>query len=180
MDHYKIIEEVYHPYPEAKKYLLAHSKAVTKKALKLADKHSDQVNPQFIEEAAMVHDIGIYTTHAPHIGCYGEESYIRHGIIGRELLGKYGYPEHGLIAERHIGVGLTAEDIQEQQLPLPLRDMNPQTLEEEIIAYADLFFSKSRKPIHKEKNISQIKKGLSRFGQDQVKRFEEWVKKFGR
>ena len=180
MDATKLIEKYYQSHPEAKKYLLAHSRAVAKKGVKLAERYSSSMNIEFVEEASLLHDIGIYLTYAPHIGCYGKDPYIRHGVLGRDILEKEGLPDHALVAERHIGVGLTREGIKEQGLPLPDRDMIPQTPEEEIVAMADLFFSKSRKPIHKEKNLSQIKKGLIKFGENKIEKFNIWLKKYGR
>jgi uncharacterized protein len=57
--------------------------------------------------------------------------------------------------------------------------MTPQTKEEEIIAYADLFFSKSHTPIDKEKPMKKIKKGLAEFGERKIKIFDQWVEKYG-
>jgi uncharacterized protein len=177
MDSIKLIDKYYDRLPVAKEYLLAHSMAVAKKSLNIAQKF-ESVDIDFIEQAAMLHDIGIFLTYAPHIGCKGREPYICHGILGREILKKEGLSKHGLVAERHIGVGLTERDIKEQDLPLPVKDMTPQTKEEEIIAYADLFFSKSHKPINKEKPIKQIKNGLAKFGTSKIKIFDQWVKKY--
>ncbi|MFW5888456.1 MAG: HD domain-containing protein [Patescibacteria group bacterium] len=174
----EIIEKYYNNFPEAKKYLSAHSLAVAGKSLDIAEKIKG-VDSRFIQQAAMLHDIGIFMTHAPHIGCKGEEPYIRHGILGKEILEKEGLPACARVAERHIGVGLTAQEIRKQKLPLPERDMTPQTEEEEIIAYADLFFSKSHKPIDEEKPLEEIKKGLARFGDRKINIFGQWIKKYG-
>ncbi|MEZ4602993.1 MAG: hypothetical protein R2861_06175 [Desulfobacterales bacterium] len=40
---------------------------------------------------------------------------------------------------------MSVDEIQTHHLPLPLRSMVPVTLEEEIICYADKFFSKKGK-----------------------------------
>jgi uncharacterized protein len=172
-----LINKYYNNLPETKEYLLAHSRAVAKKSIKIANKVKG-VDIKFIEQAALLHDIGIFITHAPHIGCYGKEPYIRHGVLGREILEEEGLIKHALVAERHIGVGLTVKEIKEQKLPLPTRDMTPQTREEEIIAYADLFFSKSHHPIDEEKSMEQIKKGLSEFGTRKITIFNQWAKKY--
>jgi uncharacterized protein len=96
----------------------------------------------FLEQAAMLHDIGICRVHAPEIGLHGDNPYIMHGILGREILEAEGFPRHALVCERHIGVGLTEVDIINQRLPLPVRDMTPQNITEEIVCFADLYFSK--------------------------------------
>ena len=105
----------------------------------------------------------------------GKEPYIKHGILGRKILEKEGYPKHALVCERHIGVGLTKENVEKYRLPLPKKDMIPVTLEEEIVTYADKFFSKDRE---KEKTIKEIEEGLRRFGEEKVKKFREWKDMF--
>lgn len=120
MDANKLIDKYYQNHPGAKKYLLAHSRAVAQKTINLSERlgFSPEVT-EFVKEAAMLHDIGIYLTNAPHINCQGKEPYIRHGTLGRKILEKEGLPLHAKVAERHIGVGLTAKEIKEQNLPLP-------------------------------------------------------------
>ena len=168
----KIIKKYYKD--KAYYYLVTHSKLVSKKAIKIA-KRFKEVNLRFIEEASMLHDIGIFETDAPLIYCYGKEPYIKHGYLGRILLEKEGFPKHALVCERHIGVGITKEDIKKQKLPLPLRDMVPLSMEEKIICYADKFYSKTN--LTEEKKVDEIARELKQFGKDKV--FLEWVKEFG-
>ncbi len=175
-----LIEKYYSPGSFAHRILTIHSEQVTRKALELAErvKHL-QPDVPFIREAAMLHDIGMIFTHAPDIGCYGDKPYIQHGILGRELLEKEGYPRHALVCERHTGVGITRADIARFRLPLPDRDLVPVTLEEKIICFADKFFSKDPQKLEEEKSIEEIKEKLSRFGEDKVRTIEEWVRFFG-
>ncbi|MGD8836724.1 MAG: HDIG domain-containing protein [Desulfobacteraceae bacterium] len=153
--------------------LVRHSEVVRDKALAVCERVPHlKPDKSFVAEAAMVHDIGIYQTHTPKIGCHGRHPYIRHGVIGRQLLEQYGYKAHALVCERHVGVGLTMVDIEDRQLPLPRRDMLPTTIEEIIICYADKFFSKTRgvEPHPLEKVVT----GLERYGPDKVERFMQW------
>jgi uncharacterized protein len=136
-----------------------------------------QPDLRFIEEAAMLHDIGIFETQAPRIHCHGTKPYVCHGVIGRDLLEQKGLARHGLVCERHVGVGMTVADIREQQLPLPLRDMRPVSLEETIICYADKFFSKFNG--RHELPIKAIVDELTPFGQDKVSCFLNWHKLYG-
>ncbi len=163
----------YRPGSLAYEILVEHSSLVTQKALAVASKLSG-LNPdmEFIREAAMLHDIGIFMTDAPLLGCTGELPYICHGYIGRKILEQEGLPVHGLVCERHVGVGITVEDIKTGNLPIPLRDMTPQSIEENIICYADKFFSKNgiMNPIV-EKSTDQILKELLPYGQDKAERF---------
>ena len=179
MNPQKIIEKYYKPNTQAYKFLIKHSTAVTEKALEIA-KSVSHLNPdlKFIKEAAMLHDIGIIKTNAPAIGCNGTEPYIKHGILGREILEKEEFPKHALVCERHIGTGLTINDIKTQDLPLPERDMTPQSIEEQIICFTDKFFSKNPEYLEKEKPLDQIREQLLKHGEDKVKRFEEWLRLF--
>jgi uncharacterized protein len=133
----------------------------------------------FIEEAAILHDIGVCRVAAPEIGAVGPHPYIMHGILGREILEREGLPRHALVCERHIGVGLTITDIIHRQLPLPCRDMAPRTTAEEIICFADLFFSKKPGRLEHRKPAEQVREKLSFFGQDKVQIFDTWIVRFG-
>ena len=180
MDTLRIIKKYYDPESRAYYLLVHHSRMVAEKALEIAKKLK-RLNPDliFIEEAAMLHDIGILFTNEPEIGCYGDKPYVCHGYLGREILEKEGFPKHALICERHIGVGISRKDIEEKNLPLPKREMAPVSIEEQIICYADKFFSKDSEFLFKEKSTKRIREYISGFGEDKIKRFDEWVKIFG-
>lgn len=107
-----------------------HSQRVKDKALYFAQ-WVEGVDMEFISTASLLHDIGRY--HCPP----GSGLSIRHGVEGGKILGKEGLPAHAEVAERHIGVGITKQDIRDQELPLPLRDFSPRNREEMLIAYAD-------------------------------------------
>lgn len=179
MDPLKIIKKYYQIDSESYKILVEHSVAVAKKAIEIANK-APHLKPdlKFIEEASMLHDIGIFLTDYPEIKCFGKEPYISHGYLGREILEKEGFPKHALVCERHVGVGISIKDIEEQKLPIPKRDMSPISIEEQIISFADKFFSKNEEFLSKEKSIDKIRNELLKFGDDKVKIFDEWAKKF--
>lgn len=165
---------------EACAIVLEHSRMVADKALRIARGLDDPaLDLLFIEEAALLHDIGVCRTDSPGIGCSGDAPYILHGIIGREILENEGLPRHALVCERHIGVGLTVDDIVRQRLPLPLRDMSPVTREERIVCYADLFFSKKGNSLRHEKAPHEIREGLGRHGKHRVAIFDQWLAEFG-
>lgn len=52
----------------------------------------------------------------------------------------------------------------------------PETLEEQIICYADKFYSNSSPD--REKNIEQAANSLRKFGEEGVTRFMEWAIRF--
>lgn len=178
LDTEKIILKYYDSESKLYDILTVHSRLVAQKALQCADKHQLEIDREFVYEAAMLHDIGILRCDAEGIECHGSEPYIRHGIIGAEMLRKEGLPRHALVCERHTGAGLTIEDIITQQLPLPHRDMTPQTTEEKLICYADKFYSKSG-DYHKEKSREQVVRSMSRHGEDTLQRFLRLDQMFG-
>ena len=51
------------------------------------------------------------------------------------------------MASHHTGVGLTAEQILHRKLPLPAVDLLAETVEEELVMYADAFHTKSVPPV---------------------------------
>ncbi len=177
MDPYAIIEKYYTKESKLYHIYMSHVTDVTNKALQIARKHPElAIDTQFLEEAGMLHDIGIFLTRAPHIHCKGEHPYIRHGYLGRELLTTEGYPKHGLVCERHTGTGLSLKTIIKRELPIPHRDMRPQSMEEKIICFADKFFSKSK--LGREKSIKKIRKNLGKHGKHQTEQFDEWCEMF--
>jgi uncharacterized protein len=133
----------------------------------------------FLGQAALLHDVGICRVRAPEIGLFGAYPYIMHGILGREILEAEGLPCHALVCERHIGVGLTEDDIAAQGLPLPLRDMVPCNLTEEIVCFADLFFSKYPGELEKMKTPARVREKLRQFGEAKLQIFDQWLQRFG-
>ena len=161
MDYLAIIDQYYPQGSKARDILLTHSECVTRKALQIADKHPElKLDRNFIQEAAMLHDIGIVKCDAPGIECFGTEPYIKHGIIGANMLRAAGYPRHARVCERHTGAGIALQNILEQHLPLPHQDFLPETMEEQVICYADKFYSKThldrvRTPTEEPRKIRQ-------------------------
>lgn len=173
----ELIEKYYNKQENLKNILLTHSRQVAQRSLLIACKHPElKADTDFLENAAMLHDIGIVFTNAPGIDCHGTEPYIRHGIIGAELLRKEGMAQYADVAERHTGTGLTLEQILKQDLPLPHQDFSPRTIEEQIICYADKFYSKSH--LERELTVSQVRLRLIGYGQASVERFDIWTQLF--
>lgn len=177
MNPLEIINKYYPEENELRHIFLIHSRLVASKALEVAAKHPELgLDERFLWEAAMLHDIGIFLTDAPGIHCTGSSPYICHGYLGADLLRAEGFPRHALVCERHTGAGLTLADIVSTNLPLPQREMLPVSMEEKAICFADKFFSKTHPD--REKTPEKARKSLSRFGEEGVKRFDEWCTLF--
>lgn len=167
----QIIDKYYGGCGALRHILLTHSESVARRALQIASLHPElHIDTDFVREAAMLHDIGIIRVDAPGIECHGTEPYIRHGVCGAEMLRAEGLPEsYARVCERHTGAGLTLDDITSQNLPLPHRDLQPETVEEKLICYADKFYSKTR--LDREKTYEQAEKSLAKFGGGTLARF---------
>jgi len=173
----RVIDKYYSDNPSLRDLLILHSRLVADKALKVAVAHPELgLDVQFVEEAAMLHDIGIFLTDAAPIHCFGKYHYLCHGYLGADLLREEGLPRHALVAERHTGTGLTLKQILERDLPVPHRDMTPVSIEEKVVCFADKFYSKTRPS--EEKSVEQAEHSLSKFGQEGVLVFREWCNMF--
>ena len=163
MDYLSIINKYYPENDELRQLLVKHSRQVADRCLQIAKKHKElPVDVQFLEEAAMLHDIGICRCDAPSIHCHGTEPYIRHGVLGGEMLRQEGFERHARVCERHTGTGLPGHE--------------PETLEEQIVCYADKFYSKSA-PDH-VRSVLETAQSLEKFGHEGVKKFLAWSERF--
>lgn len=186
IDYERIIDYFY---PEAgmlRDILYTHSRCVAEYAVAVVDAKPElRADRDFVYAAAMLHDIGIRECDADGICCFGHLPYIFHGVTGAKML-RENYSKwfndasdaepYARVCERHTGVGLTKRMITERHLPLPLQDFVPETLEEEIVCYADKFFSKTRPA--ERKPLERVLKSLSKFGDENVRKFMAWHEKF--
>ena len=179
MDYWKIIDKYYPCNNELRRIYILHAKKVTEYALALSHKHPELLlDNQFIEEAAMLHDIGIFLTDAPRIHCMGEASYLCHGYLGAELLRADGYPRHARVCERHTGTGLTKEQIIANGWELPHCDFLPETPEEKLICYADKFYSKT-KYLETARTPEQVIESMLKISPQAAEKIKEWALIFG-
>ena len=187
MDYQAIIDHFYGTGDSGlKRLLMVHSRAVADKALRICDSHPElHLDREFVEAAAMLHDIGIIQCDAPGIFCHGSQPYICHGIMGAKMISEYSRhsePSDWLdaiarVCQRHTGAGITRAEIMEQQLPLSLPDDGsepymPETMEEKLVCYADKFFSKTR--LDEEKSLEHVERSLAKFGKAGLTRFGRW------
>ena len=172
MTYQEIIDKYYPVGTKCRGIFIQHRRQVADKALEIARRCNLDIPLDIVETAAMLHDIGIFLTNAPDIDCHGSEHYICHGILGAELLRKEGFDEEiARVAERHTGAGLTIDDIDRQQLPLPRKDYLPETMLEKLICYADKFFSKSG--TMQQKPLDRVRALMARHSADNLTRFDE-------
>jgi uncharacterized protein len=157
-----------------------HVTLVTKKALEIAKKNGpNERSLRFIEEAGMLHDIGCCRVNMPVFNIKSDLPYLCHMTEGQKILEDEGLEKHARVASTHTGVGIYADQIKEQGLPLEEKDYIPETIEERIISYADLFFSKDPDSLFKESTPKEVRKSLEKFGDRYPKIFDEWHKELG-
>ncbi|GHT43390.1 phosphohydrolase [Bacteroidia bacterium] len=167
MDPIEVLKKYYPERSARYRILLTHSESVADKAARIIAAHPELVvDAEFVREAALLHDIGIFMTYAPEIGCYGERDYMLHGRLGAELMRREGFKQHARVCERHTGTGIS----------LPDGDFFPETMEEKLVCYADCFYSKTH--LDREKSVEQVRHTLSEYGADSVARFEVMNKLF--
>ena len=171
MDWEKIVDKYYKGNAELKDILVRHSMSVAQKALRIVAAHPELgADRDFVYEASMLHDIGIFLTDAPDIDCHGEEPYIMHGVLGGKLIRSEGLgEEYARVAERHTGAGISDEDITNQSLPLPPGQYMPETLLERLVCYADKFYSKSGDM--KRKSLDRVVASMKRISDSTLDRF---------
>ena len=59
---------------------------------------------------------------------------------------------------------------------MPDQDLLPETIEEQIICYADKFYSKSH--LERERSIAQTIASLEKFGDAGLEKFRRWAELF--
>lgn len=206
MDYLALLHRYYPEDNALRRMLLHHSRQVCARALQIVERHPELgANRNLVEAGAMLHDIGIFLTDAPGIHCHGTAHYILHGSLGAQLLRNeakqlkkekqqaeqlneeqlqaiqlqeelHFYEALARICERHTGTGLTRQTIIERGLLDPQQDLLPETIEEQIICYADKFYSKSH--LERERTIPQTLQSLEKFGDEGVEKFRHWTELF--
>jgi uncharacterized protein len=128
------------------------------------------VDTDLVRAGALLHDLGVYRLEST--------AYVRHGVLGHELLASLGFPvEICRFASCHTGVGITRDDVVCQSLPIPVDDYLPRTPEEELVMYADKFHSKRRPPVFLTGDTYAAE--VRRFGADKVLRFAALRDRYG-
>ncbi len=173
-----VIERFYTKDTDLYNLLILHCKQVADLSVAILDKHTEiKADPSFVYRAAMLHDIGVIKTSAAGIFCNGTYPYICHGYLGADMLRSIGLDDYALVAERHTGTGLSADEIAESNFPLPAgRIYMPQTIEEILVCYADKFYSKTK--TERIKTVDEVCRSLSKWGDSTLQRFEQWHSMF--
>ena len=165
--------------PTAAAFRLVHTHCVIVAAIagQLLAARPQPVDAGLVRAGCLLHDVGVHRLYDAQ-GRLDRPNYLRHGILGEQLLRELGHPDVLCrFCSHHTGVGLTRDDVVRHHLPLPVADYLAETPEEEVVMYADTFHSKSEPPAFVAP--ARARAQLARFGADKVARFDEFADRFG-
>jgi len=165
------------PTAEAFEVVYTHCQIVCKIAEQVLAAAEPGLDAELIRAGALLHDIGVYRLYGPD-GDLDHGQYVRHGVLGYDLLGEEGFPE---VIRRfcscHVGVGLTRDDVRRRRLPLPVADYLAESGEEKLVMYADKFHSKTTPPTFV--TATSFTAAIIRFGTDKAVAFKQMCASFG-
>ncbi|MGW5265648.1 HD domain-containing protein [Microbispora sp. NPDC004025] len=165
------------PTEEAFELVHTHCEIVCAIALDLAERAGLDVDAELVRAGSLLHDIGVYLLYddderLDHAG------YVRHGVLGHELLRGEGLPEILCrFCSHHTGVGISRADVLRQGLPLPPADYLAESAEERLVMFADKFHSKTEPP--RFVSAGAYAAHVRRYGEDKAERFAEMCVAFG-
>ena len=171
------LHEKHAPTSAALDLVYTHCRIVSRLAGQLRADSGSDADPELVRAGALLHDIGVYRLR-DETGRLDGAGYVRHGVLGHELLRQEGFPEEICrFASRHTGVGLTREEVIRQALPIPPGDYVAETDEEALVMYADKFHSKTTPPAFVTAQAYAAR--VRRFGADKEAAFRSMCRAFG-
>ncbi|MFK8908963.1 HD domain-containing protein [Streptomyces sp. YS-3] len=177
VDECRELHEKHAPSRAAYELVWTHCEIVWQVAEGLLDRCGAELDRELVRAGCLLHDIGVYRLY-DSTGRLDHANYLRHGILGHDLLAEEGLPEYVCrFCSCHTGVGLTKDDIERQRLPLPPADYLAETAEERLVMYADKFHSKTTPP--RFLTPDSYAAYVARFGPDKTRAFEELRARFG-
>lgn len=175
----RALHRKYAPSRSAFELVHTHCEIVADIALQLlaADGRHAALDAELVRAGALLHDIGVYRL-VDEDGRLDKANYLRHGVLGHEILREEGFPERLCrFCSCHTGVGITREDIGRHGLDLPLADYLAETGEEQLVMYADKFHTKSTPPAFVSADAYTAR--IGRFGAGKAAAFGALRARFG-
>jgi uncharacterized protein len=172
-----VLHEKHAPTPEALDLVYTHCLIVCDVAEQLYFRAGAGIDIDLVRAGSLLHDIGVYRLYGDD-GQLDHASYMRHGLLGYQILSEEGFPEEICrFASCHTGVGLSREDVIQQGLPLPPDDYLAETGEERLVMYADKFHSKVTPPVFV--TAAAYAASVRQFGEEKVLAFASMCEMFG-
>ncbi|TMQ95327.1 HD domain-containing protein [Actinomadura soli] len=171
----RALHERYAPTAEAFELVWTHGAIVCAIAEQIMGDTGLDVNKDLVRAGCLLHDIGVYRLYDA-TGALDHANYIKHGLLGHELLRDEGFPEVICRFCSHH-TGLTRDDIERQRLPIPVADYTAESAEEKLVAYADRFHSKTDPPTFLTADSYAVR--ARRFGEHKVAVFHAMRECYG-
>jgi uncharacterized protein len=170
-----LLHKKYAPSDAAFELVFTHCQIVERIAMSLIDARPElKIDRALISAGCLLHDIGVYKLYDDVE--INRELYITHGIEGERILTSEHFDERLCrMASHHTGVGLRKADIVHQNLPLPHTDFTADSIEEELVMYADKFHSKTPR-FNTTQSYANF---VAKYGEDKIQKFMLMVEKFG-
>ncbi|MEV0325552.1 HD domain-containing protein [Micromonospora echinospora] len=173
----RALHERFAPTLDAFELVYTHCRIVCELAEQLLANREHDLDVELVRAGCLLHDIGVYRLYDSS-GGLEQGNYVRHGMLGHELLRDLGFPEILCrFCSCHTGMGLSRDDVVRQRLPLPVDDYLAESDEERLVMYADKFHSKRNPPVFV--SAATYVSGVRQFGRDKVDRFAKMVEQFG-
>ncbi|NKZ05192.1 HD domain-containing protein [Actinomadura latina] len=176
-DEIRALHRKHAPGREAFELVWTHCVIVGEIAEQIMARTGPRVDRDLVRAGCLLHDIGVYRLYDAN-GRIDFRQYVRHGVLGHELLREEGFPEEICrFCSCHTGMGLTREDIERQGLPVPPGDYVAESDEERLVMYADKFHSKTDPPTFVSAETYAVH--VRRFGAEKAAAFEAMRALFG-
>lgn len=178
----RALHEKWAPTPQAFELVYTHCQIVCAVAEQLLGgpdlrRLYPDLDIDLIRAGCLLHDIGVYRLYTPS-GELDHANYVRHGVLGHELLTDLGFPERICrFCSCHTGVGLSRDDVLRQGLPIPAGDYLAESGEEELVMYADKYHSKTDPPVFVTADAYAA--SVRRFGADKAVTFAAMRERYG-
>lgn len=173
----RTLHEEYAPTRDAFDLIYTHCEIVCEVAEQLISRRRLDLDGDLVRAGSLLHDIGVYRLYGPS-GELDHANYVRHGVLGHELLRGLGFPDSICrFCSCHTGVGLSSDDVRGQALPIPVGDYLAESGEEELVMYADKFHSKTDPPVFV--TAASYTAGVRRFGDEKAATFTSMRERYG-
>jgi uncharacterized protein len=171
------LHEKHAPSQEAFDLVYTHCVIVCGIAEQLLRRSGPGLDAELVRAGSLLHDIGVYRLYDAD-GKLDDSQYVRHGLLGHELLAGEGFAETFCrFASCHTGMGLSRDDVRRQGLPLPAADYLAVSAEERLVMYADKFHSKTSPPVFV--TAGSYAASVRRYGEDKAAAFSAMRERFG-
>lgn len=138
-----------------------HCQIVTEIAMWCVEQNNLEVDKKLLEAGCLLHDIGTYALFDAKGLDGNEHNYKQHAIFGAALVMEEGFDTRiADMIRTHVLMGLSKQEIVDNNFGMPQKDYFPTTLEARLLCYADRFHSKHPSFNEYESFLAKLSKKL--------------------